>query len=134
MRFRTPSLAPAATMELVGMVDVIFLLVIFWMVVTALGGPVVDAAVRPPVSGQARRADRPATVVVHLRSAGEVTVAGRPVGRAELVDTVSAMPPGPVVLRADGRASAVETARVLERLGRTGRHVSLSVQRVEARP
>jgi biopolymer transport protein ExbD len=133
MRFRARA-ADEPSLQLVGMVDVVFLLVIFWMMVTALGGPKLDARIRPPASGLARGGE-PAALTVQVGAAdGPVLVDGEPVARGGIVPAVEALPPGPILLRADGAAPAGRVASVLAELQTTGRAVDLAVRRVEGEP
>lgn len=96
------------------LIDVVFLLLIFFMVTTTFIRRGLDREVRPPgaehLPGE-RAADQP--LVIGIRAGGELTLGGRPAGLDTLAATLSGTS-GDVVVRTDARAAHEHLLRVLE--------------------
>ncbi len=122
-RTRRRSTRPGLALDLTPMVDVVFLLIIFFMVSTTFitlesGLPVELPDAR---TAQAQADDLP---TVTIDRDGQVYVAGTPVSEAQLVAVlqplVDASPAGVVVLRADSQVPHGQTVRVMDLIRQSG--------------
>ena len=118
--------------DMTPMIDVVFLLVTFWMVVTAISSPDSDGAVLPPVSKLAERGLAAQRVVLQVRR-GESAVFGFR-GRvydlpslARRLDVLAEREPGgrsvlgrDVLIRVDGFADSGRVGALLGVLRRLG--------------
>ena len=114
-----------AGIDMTPMIDVVFLLVIFWMVVTAISVPDRDSSVLPPVSELAQRDLAAQRVVVQVRR-GEQAVYGFRGRQYDLpalgrrLAALAADRPGsagalgrPVLIRVDGLADSRRVSALL---------------------
>ena len=112
-------------MNMTPMIDVVFLLIIFFMVATSLSKEENDASIRLPEADSARDDLRsPTTVVVNVRQDGYVRVGDKlyvvrelPLVFRQLAQT---HPDRVVVVRADGRTTHQYFIRTLEACARAG--------------
>lgn len=113
----------ATGVDLTAMIDVILLLVIFWMVVTTGAQATTDPAVEAPTAEAADRLVLSAeTVVLTLRAdTDDVLIAGRSYAVETLATALAERPrPSRVLLRADGATSARRIGAVLSALHSAG--------------
>ena len=113
----------ATGVDLTAMIDVILLLVIFWMVVTTGAQASIDPAVEAPTAEAADRLVLSAeTVVLTLRADTEdVLLAGRVYSVEALATALADRPrPSRVLLRADGATPARRSGAVLSALRSAG--------------
>jgi len=106
------------TIPLAPLVDVVFLLLVFFLVATNFIDREKDLTVSLPRGSGAAQAGRLERLLVNVRSDGTVLLGARPVSREELyralVEAVRANPSLPVVLRGDKTASHGEIVGVLD--------------------
>ena len=110
--FSPPRRGRPAALQMAPLIDIVFLLICFYLLVAQLIRTQKDPAVDLPVMVYASSAaEAPAELVVNLRADGSVTVGGRAVAdgelprliHAELARAVEAGTPLRVVVRADRR-------------------------------
>lgn len=112
MRLRRTSRRPEAEINIAPLIDVVFLLIIFSMVVSQFT-KVQSEEIELPEASQGDAADlAPAPrLIVNVSADGNVVVDGRPVAPAELDTLLAGLGPDPeVVIRGD-RATAWRTVR-----------------------
>lgn len=119
--------------QLAPLVDIVFLLLIFFLVATTYLDEEKDLAVRLP-SASSARGDSPARlerVLVNVREDGTIVMGGRPVSREELYRSLvrarRANPDVPVVLRGDLSATHGEIVDVLDLCRRARVRVAVAV-------
>lgn len=105
-------------MPLTPLIDIVFLLLIFFLVATTFATREVDHRIRLPEAAEAGAAESlPEVLVVNLRADGVVVVDGRITEadtlREKLGSWRAARPGGRVAIRADGGADYGGVARVL---------------------
>ena len=108
-----------ATLNLTPMIDVVFLLVIFFMVGSEFSEAESRIQVDVPSVGQMRSISRlPDERVVEVRAGGAVTLDGQAVSREQLAATLreqhAAYPALKVAVRGDGEAAFQHIAEVLQ--------------------
>ncbi len=97
--------------ELAPLVDIVFLLLVFFLVATTYLDEEKDLSVALPEVASSKGGDRPrlARVLLNVREDGTVLLGTRPVGRNELyralIEARRANPHVPVILRGDRAAS-----------------------------
>ena len=106
MKFQRKSASRAPALALTSMLDVIFLLLCFFVTVSVFSQWENEISIQLPTATTAQEPDRlPGEIVVNLSKDGEVTVNGRKLGLGELKDRlarISKFYPGqPVIIRAD---------------------------------
>jgi biopolymer transport protein ExbD len=114
-----------ATINLTPMIDVVFLLVIFFMVGAHFGEPEGRIKVTVPGVGQLRSMARePDERLVEVSGDGQVTLDNRAVSLAQLADQirfdVQQYPQIRVAVRGDAQASFQRVAEVLQVISSTG--------------
>ena len=133
MRFPSDNQAAGPRrIDMTPMIDVVFLLVIFWMVVTSIASPTADRSVAPPASRLATRNLAGQRLVLQVRT-GSGAVYGFRSQRYELGSlvrrlrmlTVRGREGGPVLarpvlIRADGAADSRHVTQLLGVLRRLG--------------
>jgi len=129
---------PGLGIDLTPMIDVTFLLIIFWLVVTSVAPsePVRELELPAASVRQAAGAGHPVMIDVTGESVRPIWWLGRAFSLAELDEQLTARPLSgrAVVLRADRRADAALVAR-LARLcyGRGAESVAFSLQAISPR-
>ncbi len=108
----------AFDIPLTPLIDVVFLLLIFFLVATNFTRKEVDQKVKlPRAEGGARNTGMPRNLVVNIRRDGTLVINGRVHEYDALRETVrqwrAESPEGRVAVRCDGRASWKRIARVL---------------------
>lgn len=124
--------------NLTAMIDVIFLLLIFWMMVARFSHESATAPMNTPESGIS--AQRPLlqelwTVEIPRDNPAQLIVAGKPWPVDEVPGRLRSLPalPAGVLLRADGREDGPQVQRVLGMLRQSGmERVGLAVAPREA--
>lgn len=128
MRFRRPMRKTDSEERILPLINVVFLLLIFFM----LAGRLTAAEpfdVAPPHSAaagapEAAVADRPREAVILLAADGRLALDGAPLDvaalQAALGDRLAATPDLPVHLKADGDAEAAAVVALMERLRDAG--------------
>jgi len=128
MRFRRPARKADAEEGILPLINVVFLLLIFFM----LAGRLTAAApfdVAPPESAaagapQAAEDDRPQETVIWLAADGRLALDGAVLDaaalKAQLAERLAADPATPVHLKADGEAEATAVVAVMESLRDAG--------------
>lgn len=106
MKFQRKGASRAPALALTSMLDVIFLLLCFFVTVSVFSQWENEISIQLPTATTAQEPDRlPGEIVVNLNKDGEVTVNGRRLGLGELKDRlarISKFYPGqPVIIRAD---------------------------------
>ena len=119
--------------QLAPLVDIVFLLLVFFLVATTYLDEEKDLAVRLPSASSGTRgpAARLERVLVNVREDGTIVLEGRPVSREELyralVEARRANPHVPVVLRGDLSVSHGEIVGVLDLCRRARVRVAIAV-------
>jgi biopolymer transport protein ExbD len=122
-----------APIDMTPMIDVVFLLVIFWLVVTSIASPTADRTVLPPASERAARSLLAPRVTIHVRPGEGAVYRLRSAtydldalaDRLALLAADAPFSRRPVLIRADGGADCRAVSALLGVLGRLG------VQRVD---
>lgn len=104
-----------ASFDLTPMIDVVLLLIIFFMLTSQFAQSHMRPMDLPREGGQGQPDWSPASVVLDMDRAGTITVLGRAVGDEELRAMVTA-PGTSVVVRADQAGPASNLNRLAERL------------------
>ncbi len=119
--------------DLTAMIDVIFLLLIFWMTVARLAGAGEAASLDTPVTDTAQPIEIPTDVLVIELTADSdyLAVGGRLIEPQRLLDTLAAGPqPTHVLLRAEASVDAADVLALLGALRQVGvEGVGLAVRR-----
>jgi biopolymer transport protein ExbD len=112
-----------AKIDMTPMIDVVFLLVIFWLAVTAVSSPTMDSSVLPPASRLAQRSLAAQRVVLQVRPGAGAVYDFRSrlydlAGIARRLETLAAGGAGrelgrPVLIRVDGMADSRNVAALL---------------------
>ena len=119
----------AAGLQVAPLIDIVFLLICFYLLVAQLTTEQKDASVELPAMAKAALAvERPAEIVINLRRDGGVVVGGRTIDNEGLqtllagavADSRRSGQPLRVVLRADGRQRSGNMNRVLDTCRRMG--------------
>lgn len=117
---RVRRLNTATTIELTPMIDVVFLLLTFFIFSVALMVRADVLGVSLPELTAGEPAERVEPITVTLRVGGAVSLMGQPVERAELVETLRSLvaerPDAPVLLAADVGAGAGELIELADAL------------------
>ncbi len=109
------------TLDLTAMIDVIFLLLIFWMMFTSLQARRVDRDIVTPVSDIPAGSAEGELCTIELPAGGMVAlVEHEPVAIDALADAVRARRPAGVLLRAAGEADSAAVREVLAALREAG--------------
>jgi len=130
---------PAVGIDLTPMIDVTFLLIIFWLVVTSIAPSQPVRQLELPVASvrQSAGGGRPIMLDVTAEPVRPIYWLGQAFSPAELDGRFSARPPGgrDIVLRADRRSDAALVAALARLCYRHGaRSVSFSLRAVGAGP
>ena len=128
---------PRALISLVPMIDVMLILLVFFMVTSTYLNLDMIPAVRSEQGGAAARAEPAGTVMIRLGADGVPTVQGRPLDASALADLLSARLAGEpltqVLVLPSGAASTQALISVMDVATRAGA-TRLRVIRLEARP
>ncbi len=119
MLIKAPELQSTATIEITPMIDMVFLLLIFFLVATTFHQEEREMQIALPMTSSAA----PLTsllreLIINVDSEGKIILGGRTVDRAELQTTireaVAANPNQKVTIRGDRRASYADIAAALD--------------------
>ena len=116
MQFSPPRPARRPRENIVPMINVVFLLLIFFLM-TAQIAPPEPFEITPPASDSRSPAEGPA--VLYVSADGELAFRGAR-GEAALTALADAADTGPLLVRADARLAAADLARLLPRLAAAG--------------
>ncbi|HKJ23634.1 MAG TPA: biopolymer transporter ExbD [Myxococcota bacterium] len=113
------------TLNLTSLIDVVFLLLIFFMVATTFLDPEREIGIELPEASSAElRAESPDEIVINVSREGRLTVGGRVVDRAgleaELLRAARSDPHTPVTIRGDRLAHHEEIVGVMDACGSAG--------------
>jgi len=137
VRIRDEAAAEELQINLTPLIDVVFMLLIFFMVATTFLDPEREMDVELPQAetGAELEAD-PLEIVINVAAAGRVVMGGeeldRDALRAKLERAASRNPDTPVTIRGDGRAQHQHVVGVMDVCGLAGL-VNLSVGTIDAR-
>lgn len=125
MRIQDDDALEEFTLNLTPMIDVVFLLLIFFMVATTFLDPEREIEIELPTADSATVIDHELDeLVVNVFEDGSVTLSGRSVGHAELSTALQRAarkdPTTPVTIRGDRRVSHESVVRVLDACGLAG--------------
>lgn len=125
MRIREEEGSEELVLNLTPMIDVVFLLLIFFMLSTTFLNPEKEIGIELPeaqwASIQAMEADE---LIINVFKDGRVTVNGNELGHEALVETLKYQarknPETPVTIRGDGMVAHKEIVRVMDACGAAG--------------
>ena len=125
MRFREINSQQGADLELAPMIDVVFLLLIFFIVSWQSARFERDMDISVPSAEEAENKDRQAgEIIINVRKDGTVVLNGLPVSNAELLAKLEAVseayPDQAVILRGSSEASFQSIINVLDEIKRAG--------------
>ena len=125
MRIRTDETIDEAALNLTPMIDVVFLLLVFFMVATTFLDPEREIDVDLPTADSAGAVERPPEeVVITVTSDGAVVVRGEPRDAQALLDLLRAAaqrdPETPVTIRGDREARHAAIVGVMDACGTAG--------------
>lgn len=122
MRFSTSRHRPKDDYSLLPLTNVVFLLMIFFLLIGRIGTPGA-LSIKPPES-TSDTALSSSTLRIEIAANGQIAVEGEPVRIEQLADTVRSYRTGaagqPVRLKADGHMEATRVVHVMQILHRTG--------------
>lgn len=117
-----------ASLDLTPIIDVVFLLLIFFIMATTFSQPVLDVVLPPAESAEAAEGDEAAIVIVIDRE-GRIEHEGRESGKEELARILAAGKGLPVMLHVDEKAPFEPFVMVMDQAKLAGReHVSITVR------
>jgi biopolymer transport protein ExbD len=99
------------------LIDVVFLLLIFFVVTTSFRTPELPIEL-PEAEGEA--SSEPEVLVVSIDASGEASIESEPIEPSALIDRFSSAQPDAIVVRADGAVSHRTVVRVLDAARRAG--------------
>lgn len=125
MRFREINSQQGAELELAPMIDVVFLLLIFFIVSWQSARFERDMDISVPSAEEAENKDRQAgEIIINVRKDGTVVLNGLPVTNAELLAKLKAVseayPDQAVILRGSAEANFQAIINVLDEIKRAG--------------
>lgn len=125
MKFREINSQQGADLELAPMIDVVFLLLIFFIVSWQSARFERDMDISVPSAEEAENKDRQAgEIIINVRKDGTVVLNGLPVSNAELLAKLEAVseayPDQAVILRGSSEASFQSIINVLDEIKRAG--------------
>ncbi|MEM7677184.1 MAG: biopolymer transporter ExbD [Myxococcota bacterium] len=125
MKFRDTSSQQAAELELAPMIDVVFLLLIFFIVTWQFARFERDMDISVPAAAEAENKERQAgEIIVNVRDDGGIVLNGRDVSESELLDKLQAIsgayPDQAVILRGASEANFQAIINVLDQIKKAG--------------
>lgn len=125
MKFRDTSSQQGAELELAPMIDVVFLLLIFFIVTWQFARFERDMDISVPAAEEAENTDRQAgEIIVNVRSDGSIILNGRDVSEPELLTKLQsiseAYPDQAVILRGSSDADFQSIINVLDQIKKAG--------------
>ena len=137
MKFQTRQLEPAA-MQLAPMIDIVFLLLIFFIVTWQFSRSETEMKISVPSSQEGADPKRVlGEIIVNVRVTGEVVVEGQGMSQAQLKQKLSAIAKQhqnqPVRLRGDSKAEYQTIVEVIDTCQKAGIwNISFATQRKKA--
>ena len=115
----------AAGPNLTPLIDMLFLLIVFFLVTSVFVQEEIDHEVQLPTSRQSETLTRPASpLIINVRRDGTIIMGAVPVGADELEEKLSLIysqePGRPVVVRGDRRVVLQQCVKVMDVLKRVG--------------
>lgn len=125
MKFRETTSQQGAELELAPMIDVVFLLLIFFIVTWQFARFERDMDISVPAAEEAEDTDRQAgEIIVNVREDGTIVLNGRNVSEAELLSKLQAIseayPDQAVILRGASDANFQAIINVLDQIKKAG--------------
>lgn len=125
MKFRETSSQQGAELELAPMIDVVFLLLIFFIVTWQFARFERDMDISVPAAEEAENTDRQAgEIIVNVRDDGTIILNGREVSQEELLSKLRAIseayPDQAVILRGASDANFQAIINVLDQIKKAG--------------
>ena len=119
MRFKTRARSKAPALALTSMLDVIFLLLCFFVTVSVFSQWESEITIKLPNAATAEAPERlPGEIVINLSQAGLVTVNGKALGLDELKGRLARLakfyPGQPVIIRADRNTKYESLVKVID--------------------
>ena len=124
-----PATEEAASVPISSMIDIVFLLIIFFIVTATLDKETQDAQINLADAPHGRPVSKqdPRTITINLRRDGSMNISGRPISPSELVsilENVKKTTPDPesipIVIRGDRMVQYGYAAEILEAIKKTG--------------
>lgn len=125
MKFRDTNRQQGADLELAPMIDVVFLLLIFFIVTWQFARFERDMDISVPAAEEAENTDRQkGEIIVNVRKNGDIILNGGDVTEAELLDKLNAIssvyPDQAVILRGSSEAEFQKIITVLDQIKKAG--------------
>lgn len=125
MKFRETTSQQGAELELAPMIDVVFLLLIFFIVTWQFARFERDMDISVPAAEEAEDTDRQAgEIIVNVREDGSIVLNGRDVSQSELLSKLKAIseayPDQAVILRGSSDANFQAIINVLDQIKMAG--------------
>ncbi len=125
MKFRDTSIQQSAELELAPMIDVVFQLLIFFIVTWQFARFERDMDISVPAAEEAENMDRQqGEIIVNVRADGDIILNGRTVSREELLTKLKAIsdayPDQAVILRGASEADFQAIINVLDEIKKAG--------------
>ncbi|MDF1862105.1 MAG: biopolymer transporter ExbD [Verrucomicrobiales bacterium] len=125
MKFRETNIQQGAELELAPMIDVVFLLLIFFIVTWQFARFERDMDISVPAAEEAQDTDRQAgEIIVNVREDGSIILNGRTVTEEELLSKLKAIseayPDQAVILRGSSEANFQAIINVLDEIKKAG--------------
>jgi biopolymer transport protein ExbD len=125
MKFRETNIQQGAELELAPMIDVVFLLLIFFIVTWQFARFERDMDISVPAAEEAQDTDRQAgEIIVNVREDGSIILNGRTVSEEELLSKLKAIseayPDQAVILRGSSDANFQAIINVLDQIKKAG--------------
>ncbi|MDF1737609.1 MAG: biopolymer transporter ExbD [Verrucomicrobiales bacterium] len=125
MKFRDTSVQQSAELELAPMIDVVFQLLIFFIVTWQFARFERDMDISVPAAEEAENMDRQqGEIIVNVRADGDIILNGRNVSREELLSKLKAIsdayPDQAVILRGASEADFQAIINVLDEIKKAG--------------
>ena len=119
MKFKTQAKSKAPALALTSMLDVIFLLLCFFVTVSVFSQWESEITIKLPNAATAEAPERlPGEIVINLSQAGLVTVNGKALGLDELKGRLARLakfyPGQPVIIRADRNTKYESLVKVID--------------------
>ena len=124
-----PVTEEAASVPISSMIDIVFLLIIFFIVTATLDKDVQDETILLADAPNGRPVEKqdPRTITINLRMDGSMNISGRSVDPGELVSILNSVKKTtpdpetiPIVIRGDRRVQYKHAARILDAIKETG--------------
>ncbi len=125
MKFRDTNIQQGAELELAPMIDVVFLLLIFFIVTWQFARFERDMDISVPAAEEAEDTDRQTgEIIVNVREDGSIILNGRTVTESELLNKLKAIseayPDQAVILRGSSEANFQAIINVLDQIKKAG--------------